>query len=381
MKKILYIILTSLLCTIPNIKIDATDNNSTMSDIIANAQASNEIEEFLNQLGIDFDVLYDFNEKAYFSPAENYYGGAWIDEDNVPHVAFAKKFPNIISLVRTEFENVVIETVSSSLMDLLRLQASISQLNIETINYIALDEPNNCLLIGLSSNKDMGEVIESINIINTEKVKIVFEFSDPYERYAASVYGGSVIHGDSVSATCSVGFKVKKGSKSGFVTAAHCYDLNESVYFASSGQVIGKVNTKESSTTMDAAFVETNNNANVLQKGYGSTLANNYDYTNISSSGITSGSKVISFGNNDSEVCKITSTNFTVSYSDGKLLNLLQTDCSTGYAWSGGLTLKADIDLQGTVTYKAIGIVNGGSGSNTVYVKANNILSSLGLSY
>lgn len=117
-----------------------------------------------------------------------------------------------------------------------------------------------------------------------------------------------------------------------------------------------------------------------MQKGYGSTLTNNYSYSTVSSSGLFSGSNVISFGNDDSEVCKIISTNYEVNYSDGKLSNLLQTDCSIGHSWSGGLALKGDVNFQGNISYKAIGIVNGGSGNDTVYVKASNILNSLGLS-
>lgn len=271
MKKILILCIALILCLLPNIKIGANMTEIMVeNDWIANVHASTDIENFLNKIDINAMDLLEQKEDDNYSSMLDYYGGAWIDDNNVPHVAFTRHLPITYDLVNNEFENIVIELVETTLSDLLELQSSISQLEIDSLAYIALDEPSNCLKVGLLDFENMEDIQALIADVNPQNIKVEFVISNRYERYAASVYGGSVIHGESASATCSVGFKAKKGTKSGFVTAAHCYDKNENVYFASTGQMIGNVLARVYSSTMDAEFIETNSNANVLQKGYGS---------------------------------------------------------------------------------------------------------------
>lgn len=164
------------------------------NDWTANVQASADIEKFLNIIDIDTMDLLEQKEDDNYSSMLDYYGGAWIDDNNVPHVAFTRHVPTTYDLVNNEFENIVIELVETTLSDLLKLQSSISQLEIDSLAYIALDEPNNCLKVGLLDFENIEDIQALIADVNPQNVKIEFAISDRYERYAASVYGGSVIH-------------------------------------------------------------------------------------------------------------------------------------------------------------------------------------------
>lgn len=195
MKKILILCIALILCLLSNAKSGANMTEVMVeNDWTANVQASADIEKFLNIIDIDTMDLLEQKEDDNYSSMLDYYGGAWIDDNNVPHVAFTRHVPITYDLVNNEFENIVIELVETTLSDLLKLQSSISQLEIDSLAYIALDEPNNCLKVGLLDFENIEDIQALIADVNPQNVKIEFAISDRYERYAASVYGGSVIH-------------------------------------------------------------------------------------------------------------------------------------------------------------------------------------------
>ena len=180
MKK-MFLCFTLLLYTMSNMNHRAADSYSEINDIAANVQASHEIEAFLNELGIDLDAFYD--ENINLTAAEDSYGGAWIDENNVAHVAFTRIIPEVNLLTKTEFAKVMIEKADFSFAELLQLQNLIFQLEIDAVYSIAIDESGNCLLVGIANDESIAEIFDAIQTVNTENVKIKFEISKGYKRY------------------------------------------------------------------------------------------------------------------------------------------------------------------------------------------------------
>lgn len=174
---------------------------------------------------------------------------------------------------------------------------------------------------------------------------------------------------------CSVGFRAKLGSAVGFVTAGHCVTgLNQSIYN------YGVVKKYRYSGNIDAAWID-------LESSYLVGTALKYHAQTglslpIQNTPVTSFSVGQLYGKSGVSskytYGKITSLSASGS---GGITGLVGTSVYATNGDSGGIVFKITGTGTSPTNYQTAGIVHGGpsGGGNMLFVKANNIVSTFGL--
>lgn len=245
------------------------------------------------------------------------FGGQYINSDNELVVQIVKnktKSNSIKSLASTISEEIKYEYVDNSYSDLENINNKIIEYfsNEKSINkglkanYV--DVINNIVVVELKNNNEEEQNWFKENVIDSKLIKFIKNKGD---NITTATYNA----GGEINGWCSIGYRVKRSGKQGFITAAHCYSDNANI----SG--FGKVTYRKYDDTngLDGEFVELssgNTVTNNLQWGsYPSTSINTATYPYF---GATVGQIVAKSGwKTKATSGTIKNVNFSGEYKDG----------------------------------------------------------------
>lgn len=208
-------------------------------------------------------------------------------------------------------------------------------------------------------NHKLNLIKSNISDLNETDINIEYEYMDE-SLLNNALQGGDKLYNQATDSNCSIGFRAKKGTTYGFVTAGHCFPVGSNT---TGGKVVSRVWSPASN--MDAEFINPNVGSLVPNTDrQGSTYKVN-DYA------VSQGSYVKAASWIANKTGYITSTSASASFkNDGTYTNLFR--CSGGSV--GGMS--GGVNISGPY---AIGITKGGGTSDRYVVKASKITSALGL--
>lgn len=295
----------------------------------------------------------------------DYYGGCYINENNDLVVYIVGDSIQSTSVIQTlSGDNSTITKVGkysfNALKEIMR-----------TLEESAVNEPN----IAGASLMDMGNNIvvklydcskEKINEFKTNIIDspaIIFEKQDQPITLYSSVYPGATIN---CTVPFSLGYRVSLKGEEGYITAAHGVNLGQFIKIGQTGkEQFAKCTDWQWSGNLDAAFC-----ASTYIADYSKTIA----YTSLplgNSYGIIVVGNVIYKSGYATRNTRgtITSTSSFTSI-DGKVItDLIASSCNCTYGDSGGIGYTSTYGFEGN----PVGIVHGGDGPTSYFVKATNI--------
>lgn len=333
--------------------------------------------------GQDYNKLIDFfnQSKSSESKYPEFYGGSFVDTngDYLIHINEKHK-----SLNHSKQE--LSEIIGNNNFKVLSANYSYNELEdvMNSLNSFKINNPNNKVAKNFNtywlSDIDNSVIVELDNMTDVQITLfkdqvldspiITFKKSSGIAEKFATLNPGQRI--DSSTHMGSMGYRAKKGTKEGIVTAAHLVGLNDDAYVGN--DIIGDVTASQESGPVDASFVEITHSSytpsnvitgtsNVLstvtsQPGVG-TIINKVG----TSSGHTSG--------------RILSTNLSKTIDGINHTNLTSADFYATGGDSGGIVYSY---ISSTNTRYTLGIILGGNGTETYFSKADEINSALGIS-
>ena len=227
-----------------------------------------------------------------------------------------------------------------------------------------VDQPTNSVVITVGTGRQRAGIdFAAASGIDVRHVRLVEEAEQP--KLHIDLKGGLGYlrnPGDGYLYACSIGFNVSQGTTAGFVSAGHCGDANEVVYFEPSQWTQGpKIGTFAASkfpapgqTGNDWSWVkiDAGNNPLPTVSGYGKG-----DVTVRGSTEAAVGAAICRSGRTTGWRCgTIEAKGQTVNYSTGEtILNLTRTTACSEGGDSGGSFI--------TGAGQAQGVLSGGSGS------------------
>lgn len=347
---------------------------STFS-ISANAQGYSEeisVQESAaaayDELMTSFSSTYS-NEKIY----PDYYGGSYINDNGklVVYVTNEGSQPTILQ----SNEDVIYEPCTYSYNELLSVMDELNEYKFNQsdtaiangFNEFGLYDSENSIIVKLDDLSEQSIKEFKENVSDSEAIK--FEQGIGPIQMEADVNAGSSI--SVPSATASVGYRVKRGSVEGFVTAGHAASAGETI--SSGGTSFASCVVSQQSGNADAAFCKITNTSysptNTLA-GTSNTLS-----TTISEPGV--GTVINKIGKSTGATSgKVLSTNVTATFSSGATIsNLTTADYTSAPGDSGGVVYSY---ISSTNARLTLGIHTGAGGSTRYYTKANEINSALG---
>lgn len=231
-------------------------------------------------------------------------------------------------------------------------------------NFYWIDIENNRIVVEFDELNEFNVNLFKKNVLDSEC--IVFKQIETQPKEEVNVSPGSkIVIGSSSS---SVGYRATKNGVKGLVISGHAGNVGSKVY--SNGSLIGTIQTKKNSGSVDAAFVKTNSNAVLSNSVYGGTLSNNVQNLSVGtqvfkrgfSTGTTSG--------------KVTKSNVTVTFNGVSFFGLVGANYKSDNGDSGGLVF---FKVPGENLINTVGIHKGTVGDTKIYSKASEVNKALGL--
>jgi hypothetical protein len=240
------------------------------------------------------------------------------------------------------------------------------------VNSVSTDMENNALRVGvhkaLIDEKNAEQIMKQVRDVVGYDIDVTLVAEEPYLTNACSSQTGDcepikggvkiVIDGSEV---CSSGFKASYDGKTGFVTAGHCGDANDSVGNPSGWfwDDLGDIYEEhfEHNSYCDCAFVDSDESVDdQIYSGYEVDAATNPGYWDaVIMKGQTSGSKA-GF---------VSATSYS-TYVDGVYIkDMVQTTYVASGGDSGGPIMES-----GTTTPELHGIQSGSNGNSSVFSKS-----------
>lgn len=271
MKKLKYIIVTTLIICIPVVvkalSLEVTDDilytkefKSLSEQVYREKYGDNYLEIFeknnratQNAQKITSMFEKDYNEELIYP---DYIGGIYIDEDDNLVIQVVEKNVNnkkssntaVLNNIMSIDNNSITEYVEYSYSELKNIQNIITN-KFETGKYFDLismfyiDEALNNVVVVLKNLDDKSIKTFKEEIIDTDLVT----FIEGGEMKTSS----DINAGGPISIGCSVGYRARKSLiDSGFVTAAHCVELNEII------SNFGTVKSRTFGSEIDAAWID-----------------------------------------------------------------------------------------------------------------------------
>lgn len=334
----------SLLFMFSSVNINA-NVNELPEDFEENMNALNSLNEFRSTL------------PDMYSDDSDVYAGAWIDSENIPHIAFTSR-TNLEKSAKQQ--GIEIENFKHSYQDLLNFQKTIHKADLNVmINSSGVKEETNSLEINYYDEAQLDQLRALVNSLNVNEILVNYVY-DPV--VAISMYGeaGSQVHNNSTS--CSVGFPARRGSQKGFVTSGHCFALGTQTNYGPVTYSVFNAN-----SDMDAQFISATSALSIPWKNVDGRA-----YTSISSYNAAVGAYAYKATYQLSTTGKITSINQTTYYSgEGEFSNMIRIS---------SMSLPGDSGSAVISNSAAIGITKGSNSSTTDIIKTQSIVTSLGLS-
>lgn len=227
-----------------------------------------------------------------------------------------------------------------------------------------VDVPGNSVVISVGKGQEQAGIdFAAASGIDAQAVRLVTEEEQPSLRIdVKGGYGYLRDPGDGYLYACSVGFTVAQGTTPGFVSAGHCGDAGEVVYYEPSqwtlgprlGSFVASNFPSPGQTGNDYAWVRVDSTHTLSPTVYG---WGNGDVTVRGSTEAPVGAAVCRSGRTTGWRCgTIEAKNQTVNYSTGEtILNLTRTTACSEGGDSGGSFI--------TTPGQAQGVLSGGSGS------------------
>lgn len=306
------------------------------------------------------------------------YGGSYID-DNGELIVYVSKNRKTRDEFVQNTENLLdnddysIEEVEYSYNELVSVMNELNEYKTahnddvsNNFNYYWLSDKDNNIVVETS---DMSEgAIEAFKEQVSDSPMIVFkQCSGPMVPEISMKPGQSI----KTVGSGSMGYRAKKGSKVGFVSAGHMGNLNDTVYVGNTA--VGKITSKQASGKVEATFIEiTNSNytpSNTIN-GTSNTLSTKTSKPGVgtvinkcgASTGATSG--------------KIISTNATITVDGTTFTDVTTADYSSAPGDSGGIVYSY---VSSTNTRYTLGTHSFSDGTTRTFIKADNTNSALGL--
>lgn len=299
MKKIIFLFILTLAVTFIPIKktVYAVELHLT-NDILQTKSFQNESEKYyIEKYGENYKEKFKKNKdaavnankiKSFFDKTDdgnfiypNYIGGIYIDSNDnlviqvVDDVSLGKTNLNEINRYKNILEideNAKIESVKYSYSELENVMKQINTLFVngkisDLVLELYIDVNNNTVVVGLKEYNE--ENIDIFNKTILESPMITFKQGN-YIITTSDIKAGGPMYG------CSVGFRARKltsFNSKGFVTAAHCVDLNVSY------PEFGTVTNRQFGNKIDAAWIKvsstTGTPVNSFYKYSGYTIPSN----------------------------------------------------------------------------------------------------------
>lgn len=317
----------------------------------------------------------------------DYYGGIYInDNDDLVLQIIKKNIPDEASLEYNKYKeilsinkDIIIEYVNNSYNDLENEIAKIA-VNIDNTDVISyyIDILNNNIVIEVETSIEKLQNIKN-NISNSKLIT----FKNGEKNVAYLSPGEKITLTNLTDGGCAWGYRARKGTQFGMITAAHCYDLDE---FSSPITLnnFGKIVNWKKSGSVDATFIVPNNPSylyNTLYKtplgsselSLSTTVTNNYYIGQfVGQSSYKSGWQT--------GTLKIVNAAVNVGYPNRPSVNYVQIGVTDVYGQPGD---SGGIIFSGTASNPTtMGIVLGGpytGGHETKFIYASNINKEFGL--
>ena len=260
-----------------------------------------------------------------------------------------------------------------------------SVVNFPNVLSAAIDDKNNCVVVGLKDNSTAAIEDFKSMISNSECIKFIKTKAGEYT--STNIYVGSMAftNPNTTNVAYSVAYRARKGNTYGIITAGHAVALNEKLY--KFGTHVATCTARKFGGEVDAAFCEVTDLtsyplSNALEGDTLSILS-----PDISEPGVGTTINVRGLGQYTSG--KVENTRASCSFSENndqnkvKFTNLtkISTNIVLVPGWSGGVVYSYVSSQSKRYT---LGVVLGRVQENGVYYgfysKANKINSALGVS-
>lgn len=261
-----------------------------------------------------------------------------------------------------------------------------SMVKFPNVLYAAIDDENNCIVVGLKESsaaaiEDFKSMISNSECIKFTKTK-AGEFTAKKNIYAGSM---AFVNSSSTNISYSVAYRAKKGNTYGIITAGHAVALNEKLY--KFGAPVATCTARKFGGEVDAAFCEVTDMASYsLSNAFeGDTLT--LLSPDISEPGTGTTINVRGLGQYTSG--KVVNTRASCSFSENNdqnkvsFTNLTKISTNTVLVpgWSGGVVYSYVSSQSKRYTLGVIlGRLQEGNVVYGFYSKANKINSALGVS-
>ena len=371
-----------------------------MSTAYARVNASSINEKYQAREQEQAKILYEFdkfwNKEKDTTLFANSFGGAYFDESDTLHVNFVSKYANEIQYSFDLDDQIEIEIVDYSIMDLKKaVEVLLGNVNEYLLTRISINDITNSIEVTTKSTiKNLDTIL--IDLIEIDNIEVEYSVEEIPTLYTYSVTNGDyyTINGFD----CTVGFAARNANgDAGFVSAGHCVvgsdsDVGEDIIM--NGNTVGDVESYvfEDYSTADAVFVKLRSliwyNPRWIPS-YNLVFNNTYNYLNTSTTYPAVGTVVAYYGDrNHDNILYGEITSNSVAYNmvnqsngtDAYIIDMVQTDIVTVGGDSGGPFVRTLYIGGGQYLKYVLGVLSGGSDVFSVYSKAGNILDELDLS-
>lgn len=317
------------------------------------------------------------------------YAGAYVNQDlNLVVLLSENSIDSQNSLIESQQvlssaadSNLIYTTAKFSYNDLVSAMNDIHQYHLQgnstnsdalfSIQYFAIDDYNNCVTVALDDTSD--SAIESFKdlVSDSPVIKFICDTSTEATEDLSLRPGGAIDRG-------SVAFRIyKKLGNSyiqGFVTAAHCYDVGDTVYVGDTA-VADTSSSRQYGGNMDAVFctVRSGHSVSTSIDYIGGTLRNAIDAS------LAQGHPVTMVGQatqGKTGTVKSISYSYTYTSNNTYFYDLGAANYSRGSGDSGGIVIST---RKGS-NYIA-GVHRGSDNSYSLFTKAANITTGLNLTF
>lgn len=340
--------------------------------------------QYYNRINESFGLSGDKDNSAAIATLPDYYGGAFINEQNklVVYVTgdlatASEKIANI-----TGSKEVIVRAAKYSYKELTGIMNNLNRIKQQEAGRVAisdfttwyLSDAENKIVVELENFSD--DKIKAFRSNILQSAAIEFRRSNGRIKLEATLDPGCKAAVNSTGTSYgSFSFRARRtsDSKKGVVTAGHVVSVGDALYY--SGTLIGNCSQSNNSGSVDAAFVPVNDTTNYTPSN---TLCGTATILSVSTSLPGTGTLVNLRGaTTGTSSGNIISTNASTTNASGVVFtNLTSADYTSDAGDSGGIIYTY---VSATNTRFTVGIHKGANATTKFFTKAGLALSTLGV--
>ena len=236
---------------------------------------------------------------------------------------------------------------------------------IQNISVVSLMDKENAIVVKLYDCSEDEINKFKMNIVDSPAIR--YEMQDKEIEPYSTVSPGSTI---TCNGTFSLGYRVKRMNVEGYITAAHGINENQFLNVGMSGDQFAYCTYRQWSGTVDAAFCESTYLADYSNIIEYTSIALNNTYGDIVTGAVISKS---GYATKNTTGMIISSSSSIVDKTTGiRLTDVAAATVSSSEGDSGGIVYRSlGVDAN------PLGIIHGGDGATSYFIKATNIASAL----